>query len=196
MYSRCLYRMRICIVAYTHERKEISFEVAPIQYDEAGFDITAPVFGQEYKRPKDTEREKARKALPSPEALRERNAAIPVMGAAHSFIDPKTPFMRQTTGTQIEVAQTVKTHEIIISAVEAAKRYKAALGEVPEGFVNQLREGYPEGVPARVIDNLIHEARGKSDRRNYRDEATVYEGGKKDICADAPEAPAQMHKIA
>jgi hypothetical protein len=77
------------------------------------------------------------------------------MGPAHSFINPDNPFMRQSEGTPIELAETVHTHEIIISAVEAAKRVKAECGETPEGFINALREQHPEGVPVRVVDDYI-----------------------------------------
>jgi hypothetical protein len=85
------------------------------------------------------------------------------MGPAHSFIRPENPFMRQVAGTPVEVAETVHTHEIIISAVEAAKRYKAECGGVPEGFINSLREQYPEGVPAGIVDDLIKAGKPKAD---------------------------------
>jgi hypothetical protein len=84
------------------------------------------------------------------------------MGPAHSFIDPENPFMRQSAGTSIEAAETVHIHEILISAVEAAKRVKAACGEVPEGFINTLRKQYPEGVSTRVVDALIKARKSKS----------------------------------
>jgi hypothetical protein len=121
----------LCIASYENgSGEELSFELAPIVYDEAGFDINSPVFGKEYKRPKDTARETAGKALEGPG---------PVMGPAHSFITAENPFMRRREGTAITDAETVHTHQIIIGAVEAAKRYKAQCGEVPEGFVNSLR---------------------------------------------------------
>jgi hypothetical protein len=144
----------VCMVSYEHEGEGVSFEVEPIQYDEAGFRVDAPVFGEKYKRPKDTEREKQAKRL-------EQQGLESVMGPAHSFIKAENPFMRQREGTPIEVAETIPIHEIIISAVEAAKRVKAECGEVPEGFINALREQYPEGVPARIVDEVIkgHKAR-------------------------------------
>jgi hypothetical protein len=147
----------LCIVSYENGKEALSFEIAPVVFDSAGFDVTAPVYGKEYQRPKDTAREKARKALPTPEKM------IAVMGAAHSFIQPENPFMRQTEGDQISVAETVHTHEIIISAVEAAKRIKAECGEVPEGFIDSLREQYPEGVPVRAVDDLIKERKPKAE---------------------------------
>ncbi|MDR1575311.1 MAG: transposase [Treponema sp.] len=146
----------LCIASYENGGKEKSFELAPVVFDEAGFDVTAPVYGKEYKRPKDTTRETAGKVLESP-------GLAAVMGPAHSFIQPENPFMRQSAGTPIEVAETVHTHEIIISAVEAAKRVKAECGEVPEGFINTLREQYPEGAPTRIVDDFIKARKPKPE---------------------------------
>jgi hypothetical protein len=148
----------LCIASYEEAGEERSFELEPVVYDNAGFDLTSPVFGKEYKRPKDTAREKQAKTPESP-------GLAAVMGPAHSFIDPENPFMRQSAGTPIEVAETVHTHEITISAVEAAKRVKARCGTVPEGFIKTLREQYPEGVPVRAVDDLIkaREARDGTD---------------------------------
>jgi hypothetical protein len=145
----------LCIASYDNNGEEQSFELEPIVYDEAGFDVDSPVFGKEYKRPKDTARETAGKIAGDP-------GLISVMGPAHSFINPENPFMRQTGGTPVEIAETVHTHEIIISAVEAAKRVKAECGEVPDGFINTLRERYPEGVPARVVDDFIKARKPKT----------------------------------
>jgi hypothetical protein len=142
----------VCMVSYEHEGEAVSFEVEPIQYDEAGFQVDAPVFGKEYKQPKDTVREKAAKSF-------EQAGPASVMGPAHSFIQPASPFIRPITGTPIEVAERVHTHEILISAVEMAKRVKAILGYVPEGFVSRLKQEYPEGVPAQVIDDLVQAER-------------------------------------
>jgi hypothetical protein len=144
----------LCIASYEDKEEERSFELEPIVYDSAGFDIDSPVYGQEYKRPKDTAREAAEKTLEAP-------GLAAVMGPAHSFIKAENPFMRQSTGTPVDVAETVHTHEIIISAVEAAKRIRTECGEVPDGFINSLREQYPEGVPARVVDELIKERKPK-----------------------------------
>jgi hypothetical protein len=60
--------------------------------DDAGFDVTAPVFGENCKRPKDTLREKRSRELETPEALRAAS------GPAHSFIRPQSPFLLQTEG--------------------------------------------------------------------------------------------------
>jgi hypothetical protein len=140
----------VCMVRYEYEGEGVSFEVAPIQYDEAGFRVDAPVFGEQYKRPKDTARETSGKTLPDLTA---------VMGPAHSFIKAESPFMRQITGTPIAVVETVHTHEILISAVEAAKRVKGILGYVPEGLVKRLQREYPAWVPVHVVDEVVEAAR-------------------------------------
>lgn len=159
----------LCIASYEESGEDRSFELAPIVYDSAGFDINSPVYGQEYKRPKDTEREAAGKTLEAP-------GLAAVMGPAHSFIDPENPFMRQSTGTPIEVAETVHTHEIIISVVEAAKRIKAQCGEVPEGFIKSMREQYPEGMPVRVVDDLIKARKPKAEP-SINTRGWIIEGG-------------------
>jgi hypothetical protein len=175
-----------CIASYENEGKEVSFELEPVVYDDAGFDLNSPVFGQEYKRPKDTKRETAGKALEKP-------GLAAVMGPAHSFIKPENPFMRNSEGTPIEVAETVHTHEIIISAVEAAKRVKARCGEVPEGFINTLREQYPEGVPTRAVDDFIKAHKPKTeDTINTGDR--VIHGGAAALSGENKETPVAARK--
>jgi hypothetical protein len=162
----------LCIVSYESGGKERSFEIAPVTLDDAGFDITAPVFGAGYKRPKDTAREKARKELETPETLQA------VMGAAHSFINPKNPFLSQKEGTAIGAAETVRVSEILISATEAAKRYKAETGSIPEGFITQLKSQFPDGVPTTAVNALIAEWKARNKpARDYKSEAVIIGGG-------------------
>ena len=179
---------------------ERSFEVKPITLDEAGFNVDAPVFGQEYARPPDTAREKARKSLPSPDALQKRNAALQAAGAAHSFIQPKNPFLSQREGEAISVAETVKVSEILISATEAAKRYKAATGGIPEGFIAELKKQFPDGVSTAAVNALIAEWKEQNkSARDYKAEAAVYGGAISGIenfayrgAVDAPEAQRKL----
>lgn len=137
-------------VSYRLEGEIVSYEVEPIEYNEAGFDISAPVYGREYKRQKDTARERNAKVLD------ERESAF---GPAHSFIDARTPFITPRTGQRIAVSQpdNVRIHDILIGHVEAAKRIKARLGYVPDGFIVVAKERYPEGVPAGAIDDMANE---------------------------------------
>jgi hypothetical protein len=161
----------LCIVSYETGGTERSFEVKPIVLDAAGFDTAAPVFGKDYKRPKDTPREKAQKELETPEAARA------AMGLAHSFIQPKNPFLSQTEGDPVSVAETVKVSEILISATEAAKRHNAETGGVPEGFIGQLRKEYPDGVPTAFVNALIEKWRKENKpERDWFAEAAVING--------------------
>jgi hypothetical protein len=146
----------VCIVSYEYKGEELSFEIEPVEFDKAGFDVTAPVFGVNYKRPKDTAREKQKKALENP-------ALESVMGPAHSFIQPESPFMRQAEGNRIEVAETIHIHEILISATEMAKRVRPELGYVPAGFIERLQAEYPEGVPSNLLNDFINEYKGRKE---------------------------------
>lgn len=116
-------------VSYKNHAGEIeTFEVAPIEYGDAGFDMSAPVFGKEYQSPPDTLRETNLKELASL-ALANAGDKTPFAKATggegfktHSVIHAVDPFATATTGKQIEVAAgTVEVHDIFISAVEAAK---------------------------------------------------------------------------
>jgi len=145
---------RNCIALMTAEGREIGYELAPIEYDEAGFVLTAPVIGREHAAQPDTPRETAGKAL--------AKAAPPLAGIAHSHITGESPWVRGATGTVVEVAETVHVHEIVLSAVEATRRIAAA-GIDPDGWLDYFRAAYPEGVSSRVADEII--AREKARRQ-------------------------------
>lgn len=163
----------LCIVSYEVGGIEKSFEIEPVVFDEAGFSVDAPVFGKDYKRPKDTARDKRLKGLETPEV------AGAVMGIAHSYIRPAAPFLAQREGAAIGIADTVEIREIVISATEAAKRYaaEAGIGELEEGFIEGLRSRFPGGVPVTEINKMI-EARRRRDKpaRDYRGEAVIFTG--------------------
>jgi hypothetical protein len=184
----------LCIVSYENGGEELSFEIEPIVYDSAGFNVDSPVYGQEYKRPRDTARETAEKTLQT-EGLKTPGLAA-VMGPAHSFIRPENPFMRQSEGTPVEVAETVHTHELIISAVEAAKRVKAECGEVPDGFISSLREQYPEGVPVRAVDDLIKARAPKREPAGTTGGLVIQDGAAPAEETEETPAPAQESKTA
>lgn len=158
----------LALVSYENARHEIlSFEVKPIEYNEVGFDIAAPVFGQEYKSQPDTVREKNAKALAAL-AASDGTAEVPFAKVTdgqgfktHSLIHAENPWFKTQTGKQIEVAAgTVEVHDIFISAVEMAKRFKARAGYLPEGFIASIKKEFPDGVPAQLVDDLVAEYEG------------------------------------
>jgi hypothetical protein len=175
----------VVIVRYKYDNEDVSFEAKPIELDAAGFDIAAAVIGEEYKAQKDTRREKNVKTLVKISGEGEKGVtpfASVTNGQgfkAHSLIHPAAnPFVRQRTGASIEVAEaenklhdagisqtaeTVRTHEILISATEMAKRIKPKLGYVPEGFIEWLKETYPEGTPSNLLDDLVNKYEGREE---------------------------------
>ena len=155
----------LALVSYENAQHEIlSFEVKPIEYNEVGFDLAAPVFGQEYQSQPDTLREKNTKALAAL-AASDGTAEVPFAKVTdgqgfktHSLIHAENPWFKPQTGKQIEVAaSTVEVHDILISAVEMAKRFKARAGYLPDGFIASLKKEYPDGVPAQLVDDLVAE---------------------------------------
>lgn len=161
----------LALVSYQAGNGEImSFEVKPIEYNEAGFDITAPVFGKEYKSPADTLCEKNTKSLAEIALAEEKEVPFSKVTdgqgfKTHSLIQPhSSPWFKSQTGSQIEIAAgAVEVHDINISAVEMAKRFKARTGFIPEGFIAGLKKEYPDGVPSRLVDELVAEYTGGSN---------------------------------
>jgi len=151
----------LVIVSYELNGKPASQECKPIAYDEAGFDVNAPVFGKEYKRQPDTLREQNAKELtalaagPIPFASITNGEGL----KAHSYINASSPFIKQRTGEQIAVSQPdrVAIHEILISHFEFVKRVSARLGYTPDGLYDRIKKEYPEGVPASLVDITAHE---------------------------------------
>ena len=156
----------LALVSYQDSTGEVvSFEVKPIEYDRVGFDIAAPVFGKEYKSQPDTLVEKNTKELAAL-ALGGEKSDVPFAKVTdgegfktHSLIrTEENPFFKTQTGKQVEVAAgTVEVHDILISPVEMAKRFKARAGFIPDGFIAGLKKEFPEGVPAQLVDDLVRE---------------------------------------
>lgn len=156
----------LALVSYKDRSGEIvSFEVKPIEYDRVGFDIAAPVFGQEYKSQPDTLIEKNTKAL-AEIAASDDKTEVPFAKVTdgqgfktHSLIHTQAdPFFKTQTGKQVEVAAgTVEVHDILITPVEMAKRFKARAGFIPDGFIASLKKEFPDGVPSQLVDDLVTE---------------------------------------
>jgi len=134
---------------------ELSYEVKPIEIDEAGFDINAAIIGKEYKQTALTEGEKEIKKIEeTAEGIRQKaDSNIPNL-KTHSLIKPDNKFNYQKEGEKIEI-ENKETKEILLSYVEAIERVKTALGYVPEGLSDSLKKDYPNGVSYSYADELI-----------------------------------------
>lgn len=155
------------LVSYEADGAMHSYELEPVEFDESEFALSAPVYGQEYKKPADTVREINVKKLAE---LAGQDKKVPFADVTegrglktHSLIKATNVFASQRTGTQISVS-TVQAHEILISAVEAAKRIKARLGYVPDGFIARIKADYNNAVPSNLIDDLAAEYTAGSDQ--------------------------------
>jgi hypothetical protein len=147
----------LVIVSYEAKKGNVvSGEFRPLEYDRAGFDVDAPVFGENYKRPPDTQIETNGKEL--------ARVALELKGTlkAHSFIDPVNPFARRRSGEQISIARPdrVEIHDILISHFEAGRQVAARNGWVSESFISRMKTAYPEGVPSSLIDDIAHDEAG------------------------------------
>ena len=151
-------------VSYKHDGKPISIEVPPIVFNEAGFDIDAPVYGKEYKRLPDTIREKNIKEL-----AEQTDGAVPFAsfnnGAglkAHSYIKASSPFIKPRTGEQITISQPdrVEIHDTLVSHFEAARIVKAHNGWIDESFIDRMKKEFPPGVPKSLLDDIAHDEAG------------------------------------
>ena len=155
----------LALVSYKGSDGEImSFEIKPIEYNEAGFDVSAPVFAQEYKSQPDTLREKNTKSLAEIALADEKDVPFTKITdgqglKTHSLIQTQAnPWFKTQTGQPVEVAAgTVEVHDILITPVEMAKRFKARTGFIPDGFIAGLKKEYPDGVPSRLVDELVAE---------------------------------------
>jgi hypothetical protein len=145
----------IVIVSYEVKKGEpFSREIKPIEWDRAGFDITAPVFGKEYKRLPDTQVEKNGKELKAV------TAGLKGTLKAHSFINPVNPFAQDRTGEQINVNRPdrVEIHDTLLTYFETAIRVKARNGFVDETFIDRMKKEFPNGgVPSSLVDDIAHE---------------------------------------
>jgi transposase InsO family protein len=151
----------LVIVSY-EIRKGESFikELKPIEWDKAGFDVDAPVFGKEYKRLPDTQIEKNSKELKAV------NSELKGTLKAHSFINPVNPFARQRTGEQISVSQTdqVEIFDSLLTHFEFVKRVSARLGYTPDGLLDRMKKEYGDGVPASLVDAIALEYEAGSNK--------------------------------
>jgi len=151
-------------VSYKYKGETVSREVAPIAFDEAGFDVNAPVFGKEYKRLPDTLREKNLKELAG-----QTDGPIPFASItngeglkAHSYINASSPFIKPRTGEQVSVSapDSVQIHDTLISHFEAAKQVKARNGWIDETLIDRMKREFPEGVPSSLVDDIAHDEAG------------------------------------
>jgi hypothetical protein len=159
-------------VSYQYQQEPVNYEVAPIEYAGSGFDIAGAVIGEEYKKQKETDRERNNKRLAAIAGEDAKAAPFAAITGGeglktHSLIQPEaSPFIRQRTGEQVSVIQsdTVAIHDLLISHFEFVRRVAARVGYPPDGLMDRMKREYPEGAPSSLVPVVAKEYEAGADR--------------------------------
>jgi hypothetical protein len=156
------------VVATNAEGHEVFYVVPVVERNELGFDVTAPVIGEAFKRHADTPAQEARKeagrlamgAETEAEAEQARkDKKIPFGGRLQPYKhidDTQLPTFMPRRGTQHDlVAPTVEIPPL--SHVEAAKALRARLGIWNAERLAWLKTNYPNGVPEEQLDAIVQQ---------------------------------------
>ncbi|MCY1291964.1 Integrase core domain protein [compost metagenome] len=156
------------VVATGADGHKVFYVVPVVKRNELGFDVNAPVIGQEFKSHADTPAQSARKeasrlameAETDAEAEQARKEKkIPFGGRLQPFnhIDEaQLPTFMPRRGTQHDlVAPTVEIPPL--SHVEAAKALRARLGSWSAERLAWLKTNYPNGVPEEQLDAIVQQ---------------------------------------
>ena len=150
------------------ESEELSYEIEPIEIDEAGFDINAAVIGKEYKQTKLTENENDIKEI---ENISEEIKKQEIL-KSHSLIQPDIKFIYQKEGEKINLDKNDNddcppaAREILLSYVEVMEKVKSGLGYVPDDLAEELKKDYTDGIPYSYADEIISFWKNKENKEN------------------------------
>lgn len=156
---------RKVLISYTYDGEKIEDERFPLETDEAGFRMDAPVFGVEFKRNADTVQDKARKELKAligddgvpfiestdGNGIRALDAIRPSDG---SMIMPKT-------GSQLKVAPRPARR---YSLVEASRFIRDRLGHFDITIRQMISDRYPDGPTDEELETICSELMEKETR--------------------------------
>jgi hypothetical protein len=173
-----------CIVTLDAQGNELITLVPEVEYNDAGFPVTAAVIGEEYRRPADTVLQTNRKLIErlamgvetDEEAAAARRAKTPVLGGAVRPLsearETVLPIPLPKRGTDLDVqTSTAGTHslsrESMLTIPEAVRSIKARLGDAaPTDLYAQIKTAFPGGhVPQTWADQWgeVVEATGTHD---------------------------------
>lgn len=143
------------LITYTYNGEDVADERFPIETDEAGFRLDAPVFGVEFKRNADTVQDKARKSLQT------------LIG------DEKTPFIESTGGEGIRALDAIQASDSTVvfprvgkplevkakaekrySITEASMKIKEMVGFFSLEIRKMMEESYPNGLLESDIEEI------------------------------------------
>lgn len=152
---------------------ELVFEVSPIDKDAAGFDITAPVIGQEYRAQPKT---KPQRALDDVLKTAYGTASVEEAAKHHKArnktpfadIDPmadvkQAPMQFRASGTPMDVAGTMAA-AMPLNHAQAAQRLRGMCGQAwkdnPAGCMALIKQRFPTQVPEDKLQDLADAING------------------------------------
>lgn len=158
-------RDRKVLVSYTYDGEKVEDERLPLEMDEAGFRIDAPVFGVEFKRNADTVQDKARKELkaligedgvPFIEATDGRGirALDAIAASGNSLVMPKV-------GKPLQVAPRPARR---YSLVEASRYIRDRLGRFDASIRQMVIDRFPDGPTDEELEAVCEELLEKETR--------------------------------
>ena len=180
----------ILVVIEKPDGEKFSFEVPPMQFDGAGFDLSAPAFGEGFKAMPKTRAEKTLETIKKEaygvqsveEAEKMRRAGKPAYAGIDIMADIKeAPIYLKKAGTPLQVEEQR-------ADVPPMKRLSFALmmrrdhpdvwrDDNTDECAEWLRTRYPDTVPGNEIEAVIERMRGKfAPKRARRIEFRPNEG--------------------
>ncbi|GAB6040151.1 hypothetical protein [Endothiovibrio diazotrophicus] len=159
----------IDVVVSDGEGRETLYPCEPLERDGAGFRLDAPVIGEAYRAPPDTDVDGQRKRMAKVaygadterEVERARKRREPAFGGG---VDPIGYLGEQTTaayvrrpGSELEIPGTPRVECRPLPPVEALGRISQRLGRHLEPEENRaIRQAHPEGVREEELDQVVH----------------------------------------
>ncbi|CAD5107208.1 integrase catalytic domain-containing protein [Zestomonas carbonaria] len=156
------------VVTTNAEGREVFYVVPAIERDEHGFEVGAPVIGEEFRHRADTPAQVARKEAArlamgvetDAEAEQARkDKKVPFGGRLQPYKhidDAELPTFMPRRGTQHDlVAPAVEIPPL--SHVEAAKALRVRLGNWSAERLAWLKTNYPNGVPEEQLDPIVQQ---------------------------------------
>ena len=155
------------IIAQDEEGNEVLYECTPMERNDAGFYVDAPVFGESYASLPDTDIDRHRKQMAKAaygvenqeDVDKARAKRQPAFGGEVdpiSYLGEKTtPVYMQRPGTQLEVPNAAAMELKPLSLVEALKRLRMILPRPLTVAENRwIREAYPDGIPEKLLEEI------------------------------------------
>lgn len=161
----------ICVVQQDAEGRTRFIECTPIETNAAGFNITAPVFGESYARKGDTAADTARKDQAEAafgtrdvaEAEKARaGGAVAFGGAIDPFKDVReaaaaAPAHIVRRGSEMNLPNPVQIELKPLSLVEALRALREWLGRpIAADERQRIEQWYPQGVPETELQDIVN----------------------------------------